>query len=213
MLPPGSPPRKELMRILFQSPLEYYLDTVWFTADQHFHHANIIKYCKRPYQTVEEMNNDLIAKWNSVVQKDHVVYSLGDFCLGGWHQFRSIVDQLQGEINLVPGGHDERWLNAARRATHIRVLDPLLTLEFMAPGPNTVVVISHYAMRSWDRIHYGAYHLYGHSHGLLPGIGRSMDAGVDCHNYTPVSLRQVLAMLEECLTIKDHIPGNRKRAE
>lgn len=38
--------------------------TVWFTSDHHFNHANIIKFTDRPYSTVEEMNEAMIAGWN-----------------------------------------------------------------------------------------------------------------------------------------------------
>lgn len=58
-------------------------DDIWFTSDTHFGHANIIKYCNRPYKDTEEMNADLIKRWNSTVGKDDLVWHLGDFSLGG----------------------------------------------------------------------------------------------------------------------------------
>jgi calcineurin-like phosphoesterase family protein len=56
--------------------------------------------------------------------------------------------------------------------------------------PETII-LCHYAMRVWDRSHYGSMHLYGHSHGHLPDYGKSMDVGVDCHNYYPISVDHV----------------------
>ena len=55
---------------------------VWVTSDTHFNHANIIKYCNRPFSSVEEMNETIIANWNKVVSEDDMVYHLGDFALG-----------------------------------------------------------------------------------------------------------------------------------
>ena len=54
---------------------------IFFTADTHFGHANIIKYCHRPFATVEEMDDALVRNWNAVVSPDATVFHLGDFAL------------------------------------------------------------------------------------------------------------------------------------
>ena len=54
----------------------------WLISDTHFDHANIIKYCNRPFKDVDEMNNTIWQNWNSVVDADDIVYHLGDFALG-----------------------------------------------------------------------------------------------------------------------------------
>jgi hypothetical protein len=41
------------------------------------------------------------------------------------------------------------------------------------------VILCHYGMRVWPASHHGSVHFYGHSHGRLPGYGRSRDVGVD----------------------------------
>jgi len=78
---------------------------IWFSSDQHFWHANVIQYCNRPFKSVEEMNEKLIANWNSVVKPEDTVYCLGDFSLA----FRSVElysHRLLGNKMLVPGNHD-----------------------------------------------------------------------------------------------------------
>lgn len=56
---------------------------VFFTSDTHFTHANIIRFCSRPFKNVEEMDETMIANWNRVVGENDIVFHLGDFCMGG----------------------------------------------------------------------------------------------------------------------------------
>lgn len=78
---------------------------VYFTSDHHFDHFNVIKYCSRPYTTREEMNADLITRWNNRVQPEDTVYYLGDFSLS-LASALSIPAQLNGKKILVSGNHD-----------------------------------------------------------------------------------------------------------
>ena len=177
--------------------------TTWFTSDQHWGHFNVIKYCKRPFDSVEEMDEVMIDRWNDVVGVDDKVYHLGDVTLGRFDKFESYINQLNGHIKIVPGGHDRRWLeeqgNVKERCLNYSVMDSLVTLTFPknldGSAHCTVIVLCHYALRVWDRSHYGSLHLYGHSHGNLEPLPNSMDVGVDCHGYYPVSLEQVLETL------------------
>ena len=58
-------------------------DKLWFTADEHFYHNNIISYCSRPFNNIEEMNNTLITNWNELIQPDDDVIIAGDFIHSG----------------------------------------------------------------------------------------------------------------------------------
>ena len=80
---------------------------VFFTSDCHFDHANIIKYCSRPFETAEEMNRQLILNWNKVVSWDDTVFILGDFCFGQRTRWEKILPQLNGYKYLVLGNHDK----------------------------------------------------------------------------------------------------------
>lgn len=176
---------------------------LWFTADHHFSHTNIIRYCNRPFESAEEMDVALVNLWNETVGRDDIVYHLGDFTLQALDKFKAIAWQLNGHLKIVPGSHDRRWLTQFKAddpGLHtapghpIVLLPPLVSLELPDLGVGgypQVIVLCHYALRAWDRAHYGSWHLYGHSHGHLPSLGLSLDVGVDCHGYRPLSLAAV----------------------
>ena len=79
----------------------------FFTSDTHFNHANVIQYCGRPFASVDEMNREMIARWNSTVGPDDTVYHLGDFALGKFAKAAPILHRLNGARKiLVLGNHD-----------------------------------------------------------------------------------------------------------
>ena len=155
---------------------------LWFTADHHFGHANIIRHCNRPFASAEEMDAALTQLWNETVGPSDLVYHLGDFTLQPLDKFKAIARQLNGQLKIVPGSHDRRWLAQFQaddpdlRTAHghaITLLPPLVSLEIPDMREDhypQVIVLCHYALRVWDRSHYGSWHLYGHSHGHLPGL-------------------------------------------
>lgn len=163
---------------------------VWFTADTHFGHANIIGHCKRPFGAVAEMDAALIANWNSVVGPRDEVWHLGDFAFRGAKPASWYLARLHGRKHLVHGNHDSA---EARADPGWASSQPMA--EIGVNGRR--VTLLHYAMRVWPKCHHGALHLYGHSHGALPGDGQSCDVGVDVPEwrYRPVSLTQILAHL------------------
>ena len=182
--------------------------TVFFTADHHFGHDKIRGYTGRPFATVEEMDQALIDRWNAVVGPEDVVYHLGDFTLTD--SLSPWVHALRfGQLKIVPGGHDWRWLNHTefmKLEPRVLVTPPLVTLELPSGGKwPLVVVLCHYPLLSWDRSHYGSLHLHGHSHGTIPNDlsgdrqlppgqarGSRIDVGVDCWDFTPVALDVLL---------------------
>lgn len=91
-----------------ESKMNYKFDgsKVYFTSDTHFYHSNIIGFCKRPFKNVEDMNETLIENWNRVVSQDDIVFHLGDFCMGGSHEWTKILNRLNGKIYLILGNHD-----------------------------------------------------------------------------------------------------------
>jgi calcineurin-like phosphoesterase family protein len=178
----------------------------FFTSDTHFGHANIIRYCKRPFASVEEMDNILIHNWNSVVRPEDTVYHLGDFAVGGGPA-APYFRRLNGTIYFCLGNHDKR-LRFIKAYLDIELeLQSYLNddkVKFGIPYLREVtvekqeIVLCHYAMKVWNGSHKGSWQLYGHSHGTLPDdpTALSCDVGVDCWNYYPVSMEQLRAKMK-----------------
>ena len=166
------------------------MSRVWFTADTHFTHTNVIKYCARPFASADEMDAHMIEAWNAVVGKTDVVYHLGDFAISrDPRTVRRIFGQLNGQKFLTPGNHDA----AATKALSWCSTDQI---QFKTIA-GTQVVMSHYAMRVWPGQHHGAINLFGHSHGNLPATKNSLDVGVDAWGFAPVSIEDIRLRLAE----------------
>jgi calcineurin-like phosphoesterase family protein len=171
---------------------------IFFTSDTHFDDKYAIQYFNRPFKSMGEMNVVMVEKWNSVITENDTVYHLGDFTLGDIRHFTEWVSQLNGNIKILPGSHDHLWLKDFVASGKVQVIAPLVSVEFpeiMAGKHPQVVVMCHYSMQVWDRSNYGSWHLFGHSHGKLKGIGLSFDVGVDCTEFTPLPLEAIAAKM------------------
>lgn len=168
---------------------------VFFTSDLHFYHSNIIKYCDRPFTDVNHMNEELISRWNKKVSYNSRVFIIGDVGFATVDKMRQLLFRLKGEKHLIYGNHDKMIRNNECLRSHFVSTQDILETQFHSGGEAIKFVLSHYAMRVWNKSHAGAIHLYGHSHGTLPDDPHSlsMDVGVDTHpNYEPYSLDEVL---------------------
>lgn len=171
---------------------------VFFTSDTHFNHANIIRYCQRPFKDAGEMNETLIANWNKTVGNDDVVFHLGDFCLGGAAEWAQILDRLNGRIYLILGNHDLKNIRQGliRRFEHV-------AMQMRIEIGKKKIYLSHYPFLCFE----GGYktdvwQLFGHVHTRPSNTGidagrlqhlypTQLDVGVDNNNFTPLSFDQV----------------------
>jgi len=79
---------------------------LWCTADLHLGHANIIRYCHRPFADVATMDAAIVGAWNRLVGPDDEVWVLGDFALGTLAESLPRGRLLHGTKHLVVGNHD-----------------------------------------------------------------------------------------------------------
>lgn len=170
--------------------------TFWFTADTHFGHINIIKYANRPFLNVEEMNLTLIKNWNNLVQPNDTIYHLGDFSFMPWWASLELLQKLNGQKHLILGSHDKRILKDKELMSYFISVSQFKEIKIpdseVYKGSQNIT-LCHYAMLTWNKSHYGAWQLHGHSHGSLPDDPNALrlDVGVDCWNFKPVSYEQI----------------------
>ena len=173
------------------------MNNPWFTADTHFGHEKIIGYCDRPFKNVEEMDSTMILNWNEVVDEHDEVYHLGDFAFtNDPEKVNWYLSQLNGKVRLVKGNHDN--LRVLKK-TKFAFIKPVMDLRVNNGRVDVSVTLSHFAHRVWNKKHYGAWHLHGHSHGRLERVpgDLSLDVGQDCWGFTPVSFDKIHGEMEK----------------
>ena len=182
--------------------------STFFTADEHYMHANIIKFCNRPFDSKEEMQEALVENHNSLVKDDDMVWHLGDFSYrGDWHDVQSILRRMNGNHQFIFGNHDSSLMKIARMGrSHDMIRSGKLkfhgppekgqSLNMMIQVHGQQIHISHYAQRTWLGAFRGSWHLFGHSHTNLEPFFRSMDVGVDNNNFYPFHFDEIKSIMD-----------------
>lgn len=175
---------------------------IFFTSDLHFGHRNILKFCSRPWDTVEEMNEGLINNWNSVVKENDIVFNLGDFAFASNSTWKSILERLNGKHYLILGNHDvQRY-----PGDNIMKLFDRVEQQMIVKIDQRFVYLNHYPYLcyggAWKSPNSAVWQLFGHVHSSPISNGKDFnrlvnlfpfqyDVGVDNNNYTPVSWEQI----------------------
>ena len=161
---------------------------VWLTSDLHLFHHNIIKFCKRPFQNIVEMGNEIIKRYNSVIQNGDLAFILGDFALGSrkWHQ--EVFNKLNGQKYLILGNHD----GTRKKNLEIGFIDVYRQLAL----PNGILLIhdSKKANSDFNRVICG--HVHQHWKYKRLGNRQFINVGVDVRDFKPVLLDTVLREFE-----------------
>lgn len=157
---------------------------IWFTSDTHFSHKRILEFCPntRMGSSVADHDEILIENWNQQVKTQDTVYLLGDcFFLRDPCLVIHILQRLNGHKHLVYGNHDKVIRKNASVQAQFESIQEYAELRM---GNNLDVILFHYPLLEWNKMHYGSYHLFGHVHGnmdyhpeVLPY--RMMDVGID----------------------------------
>lgn len=175
----------------------------WFTSDWHLRHANIIKYCHRPFKDVEEMNQTILRNfWEKVMPYDEV-YFLGDFCFKDSGDklvnFMQEIKDKHIKFHLILGSHDKRWEGGSTLNKHCASVSNMKNIEV----EEQAITLCHYPMMTWHKSHYGSWQLFGHHHSSIITMrilnnlpGKKMNVCADLHKFYPVSFKEVKEWME-----------------
>jgi len=204
-----------------------YVRDTFFTSDTHFHHKNIVRGTSewdklepgsshqslRDFDSLEEHDEALIKSINGMVKEKDVLYHLGDWSFGGHEQIKLFRERINcKEIHLIFGNHDQHieklgspYRDLFTSVQYYKEISFKIDSQISGRYGKTKMILSHFSHRVWNQSHHGTIHLYGHSHGSLPGIGKSMDVGVDTNSLYPYHLDEIISEMKgRDIVLVDH---------
>lgn len=185
--------------------------TVFLTSDEHYGHRNVISYCGRPFVDVDEMDRELIARFNAVVTPDDETWHLGDFSLDERITAR-ILPLLNGKHHLVMGNHDKCH---PHRSKHLKMKRRYHAMGFITVEQRHVfavdglgpVLATHMPRSGGPDVRYAEYRpddwggpiLCGHIHEKWLTCGNQLNIGVDVHQYAPIRFDDAVDLLRQAV--------------
>lgn len=168
----------------------------YYIADCHFGDQDVIDFSHRPFGSVEEMDREMIRRWNRKVKVSDDVYIVGDL-IHRTDDPRKYLDQLQGRLHLIVGNHDRPLLNdPAIRAYFVEITQYLILMD-----KTHRVVLFHYPMMEWDGYYYGTWHIYGHIHNhpsltqeRMKELHKALNCGADVTNFAPCTFDELVSI-------------------
>lgn len=172
---------------------------IYFTADTHFCHSNIINLSGRPFKSISHMNQTLIQNWNSYVKEQDEIYILGDlFYRGTGSQVNEILNKLKGKKYLIRGNHDKFLDYDDFDSSAFEWVKDYYVLDY----EKRKFILFHYPILEWQGYFRDSIHLYGHVHNSskdpvqkerLDVLGtKAINVGVDVNNYFPINIKDII---------------------
>ncbi len=179
---------------------------IYYIADLHLHHKNILHMSRRPFADLDEMHRTIRQNWNAAVSPEDDVYLVGDVCFGFNGEIAGYIRNLPGRKHLIIGNHDRKYLEIQKFRDLFDSIDTYLMIE----DEGRKVVLFHYPILEWDGYFRGWYHVYGHIHNNDGNFANQLlkreefrnafNAGVDLNDFTPQTLYQLIARKNSELT-------------
>ena len=168
---------------------------IWFSADYHFGHDNIIGFVNRPFKNIHSMEKATIERHNSLVSSGDTVYFLGDFSLYGseyYKWFEKIIPKFNGTKHLILGNHDRlkpfAYISAGFASVHT-------SLELIY-NDNTYIMVHDPAVAT-IQMSKPVRWLCGHIHLVFKKLNNILNVGIDVHGYNPISIEDVERLFAE----------------
>lgn len=167
----------------------------FITSDIHFSHKNIPKFC--PWSRgefegdIEAMDRFIIKTWNRMISPGDQVYIIGDVFFCNYGKAIQLLGALNGKLTLVYGNHDK----VIRKNPELQNMFSGGLHEYLEVRYNGhMIVMFHYPILEWNKMHHGSIHFYGHLHGSKNDHkGRCKDVGLDTNNCKPYLLDDAIA--------------------
>lgn len=169
---------------------------IWVISDTHFNHANILtfkgtdgKLIRPDFDSVEDMNETMIDRWNSVVKEGDKVYHLGDVYMGSQNDAETVLSRLNGTKRLIVGNHDVIYGKGNPLQKFFKKI--YLWRSFKELG----LLLTHVPVHP-DHIGSDRVNVHGHIHEKTVTLGDSIDQRYHCvcvehTNYTPVNIDEL----------------------
>ena len=178
---------------------------IYYISDLHIGHKNAIRFDERPFADIDDMEREIVRRWNEKVGADDDVYILGDVFYRNKGSRADFLKRLGGRLHLIVGNHDFEILKNEAALGCFESVDKLR--QIVDDGRR--VVMCHYPIISWNMKHFGAYHVYGHVHAninegtiFMMKQERAFNAGCMINNYEPCTL---LELEENNRVFKDRV--------
>jgi len=154
----------------------------YFSGDWHLGHANILKFDKRNFKNIDEMDQYLVRMAVNTLKSGDNFYYVGDWALCPRPKAEGYLASIAAtgaNLFFIKGNHDKKD-NISLFKQYGTFLGEKKTMKIWHEGTEHVLVLDHFANRVWDRSHHGSYHLYGHSHDGLDKFGEEWGKSMDC---------------------------------
>lgn len=135
------------------------------------------------WKRAKQMNQMIIENWNDVVKPQDTVYHLGDVCMGRKKDVPEIIQKLNGNIHLIRGNHDGRYMDIYEEEFESVSYQRYLDLDFAEKD----VILTH---RPQDR-DYDRFTICGHIHEKWKFLPNRLNVGVDVWDFKPVPLKYI----------------------
>lgn len=167
---------------------------IFFIADTHFDHANIMRYCHRPFKNVKDMNRTLVRNWNNIVKPRDTVYFLGDWSFGRDSKpARYWIRRLHGKIFSIKGSHDKKTKGVRFYSRKVIYYGGYKFLLIHNPRERP---------ENWD-----GWVIHGHEHNnntvlypFINGKRKTINVSVELINYRPISINSLLSLNIDSIT-------------
>lgn len=194
------------------------MTTTWYTADLHFGHKNILKYePNRPWDSVDVMDRELVARFNDRVQENDSVYIVGDLSLGSLTNALSWVEKMSGIKTFIPGNHDECWIGHKKFEKYLSRYQDAGLEVIQGPVQHFLgtkrVWMSHFPAQcdfrrqartkdlSYEPDRFAPYRpvgptIHGHVHSMWKKRGTDVNVGVDVWDWFPVDAQTISSLFD-----------------